>query len=73
MDFRLLAYVRKNLIGKFSTREKCQQAKTNARWNDGCIYLFIYTLFNVDNLQLLLQKDKIAIHNIMYANSYELQ
>ena len=37
------------------------------------IYLFIYTLFNVDNLQLLLQKGKIAIHNILHDNSCQLQ
>ena len=35
--------------------------------------LFIYTLFNVDNLQLLLQKDKTAVHNILHANSFQLQ
>ena len=28
MDFRWLAYVRKNFTGKFSTREKCQQGLT---------------------------------------------
>ena len=35
MGFRWLAYIRKNFTGKFSTREKCQQATTNTRWNDG--------------------------------------
>ena len=34
---------------------------------------FIYTLFNVDHLQLLLYKDKVTIHNIIYANSCQLQ
>ena len=37
------------------------------------IHLFIHTLFNVDNLQLLLKKDKIAIHNTLYGNSCQLQ
>ena len=37
------------------------------------VYLFIYTLFNVDNLELLLWKDKIVIHNILYANLCQLQ
>ena len=34
MDFRWLAYVRKNFTGKFSTREKCQQAWTNTRTDE---------------------------------------
>ena len=36
MDCRWLACVGQIFTGKFVTKTKCQQARTNTQWNDDC-------------------------------------